>query len=550
MDYGLDGNMRINVAESQLQIDSVTVATENTDFDDSQIGMLELEIENLSLELEEEKRKSSGQQAECAKHLQELEDADRELFHCQTALQESEGKLANAQVEIRDKNEELTDAEEELMQCRQRVGELEQQIEHITERNQEEAQINEVKAVKPESELEESRKQCAQQGSLGQQQTPALDQINELLQETLEEQARLMIHTKALEDQVETLRRELQIVQNEAANKTEEMDVLRSYLRGSGQRKSKSERDPRETETEMERNLMIRDSMIGRYTHQIEELQVKARRIPQLASQLSKYESLHATLTSQRAALASDMETSTKAFEQKESEMRCRMLKLESTLSSSEAKNVAMKSAYQKEICDVKASKNALEQEKKKTARRLAELESKNKTLARDVKQREGTQKALEEAKRTLEKRVSDLEKVRAQQRSSLGIVFCVDLSGSLHGNPERLAKDAFRNLINNLCVEVPDAHEVAYIEQAISTVSGETGIDRRVILGMIMQESQGNVCVYTTCSADDVRNAGLMQSHIEVSFDLNNAEQSILQMVRDGVQGTPFGDGLVQALD
>jgi len=90
---------------------------------------------------------------------------------------------------------------------------------------------------------------------------------------------------------------------------------------------------------------------------------------------------------------------------------------------------------------------------------------------------------------------------------------------------------------------------EVAFIEQAINTVSRETGIDRRAILAMIMQESQGNVRVNTTFSADGVRNAGLMQSHNGVSFDPNNAQGSILQMVRDGVQGTAFGDGLVQLL-
>ena len=138
MDYGLAGNMRVNVAEPQLQIDSAIEATRKTDIDDSQISMLELEIEDLSLELDEEKKKSSIERAECAKHLQELEDAERELLRCQTDLQESEQELAEAQVEVRDKNEELVDAEEELMQCRQRVGELEQQIEQIAERNQEE----------------------------------------------------------------------------------------------------------------------------------------------------------------------------------------------------------------------------------------------------------------------------------------------------------------------------------------------------------------------------------------------------------------------------
>lgn len=90
---------------------------------------------------------------------------------------------------------------------------------------------------------------------------------------------------------------------------------------------------------------------------------------------------------------------------------------------------------------------------------------------------------------------------------------------------------------------------EIAYMEQAINTVARESGIDRRVILAVIMQESQGNVRVNTTYSPDGVRNAGIMQSHNGVSFDSNIPQGSILQMVRDGVLGTPFGDGLVQLL-
>jgi uncharacterized protein (DUF3084 family) len=136
MDYGLAGNMRMNATEPQLQIDSAREATRETDVDDSQISMLEFEIEGLGLELDKEKKKSSIERAECAKHLQRLEAAERELLRRQTALQESEQKLTEAQVEIRDRNEELVGAEEELMQCRQRVRELEQ-IEHIAERNRE-----------------------------------------------------------------------------------------------------------------------------------------------------------------------------------------------------------------------------------------------------------------------------------------------------------------------------------------------------------------------------------------------------------------------------
>ena len=90
----------------------------------------------------------------------------------------------------------------------------------------------------------------------------------------------------------------------------------------------------------------------------------------------------------------------------------------------------------------------------------------------------------------------------------------------------------------------------VQYIKQAVETVAKETKVDRRVILCTIMQESQGNVHIRTTVSPDgSVRNPGLMQTHNGVEFNANNAKGSILQMVRDGVEGTKYGDGLTQLL-
>lgn len=273
-----------------------------------------------------------------------------------------------------------------------------------------------------------------------------------MLQETLEEHTRLTIQVKTLEDQVETLTRELQTSRNEVVDKTKEMDILRSYLRGSGQHKSKKERDVQETETQIEKNLRMKDSMISRYTHQIEELQVKAKRIPQLASQLSKLESLNATLKSQRAAFAEDMETSARAWEQKENGMRAHISKLEIV-------NAAMKSQYEKQISDMKESKAALEQKKNKAAKRTAELESENRTLAKDVKRSEDAQTALKEKIQMLEKRISYLEEVRAEHRSLLGVIFCVDMSRSLSGDPEQLAKEAFRKLISDLRSKYPKAY-------------------------------------------------------------------------------------------
>lgn len=60
------------------------------------------------------------------------------------------------------------------------------------------------------------------------------------------------------------------------------------------------------------------------------------------------------------------------------------------------------------------------------------------------------------------------------------------------------------------------------------------------------MQESGGNVRVGNTFNG--VVNTGIMQAFNGVSFDPNNVQGSILQMVRDGVEGTASGPGLVQA--
>lgn len=88
---------------------------------------------------------------------------------------------------------------------------------------------------------------------------------------------------------------------------------------------------------------------------------------------------------------------------------------------------------------------------------------------------------------------------------------------------------------------------EISMIKSVIETVARESNIDVRAILCMIMQESAGNVRVGTT--SVQVTNPGFMQSHNGVSFDPKDPKGSILQMVRDGTEGTKSGDGLKQLL-
>ncbi|KAL8919645.1 MAG: hypothetical protein Q9208_006677 [Pyrenodesmia sp. 3 TL-2023] len=88
---------------------------------------------------------------------------------------------------------------------------------------------------------------------------------------------------------------------------------------------------------------------------------------------------------------------------------------------------------------------------------------------------------------------------------------------------------------------------ETSFIHQAIERVSADSGVDVRAILCIIVQESGGNPRVGTTNNG--VVNPGLMQSHNGVSFNPADPKGSILQMVRDGTQGTQHGDGLKQLL-
>ncbi|EMF09876.1 uncharacterized protein SEPMUDRAFT_9925, partial [Sphaerulina musiva SO2202] len=83
---------------------------------------------------------------------------------------------------------------------------------------------------------------------------------------------------------------------------------------------------------------------------------------------------------------------------------------------------------------------------------------------------------------------------------------------------------------------------EIEHIRNAIEIVSKDSGVDARVIVCVIVQESGGDVRVRTTNNG--VRNPGLMQSHNGVEFNPSDPQGSILQMIRDGTQGVAGPDG------
>ena len=123
-----------------------------------------------------------------------------------------------------------------------------------------------------------------------------------------------------------------------------------------------------------------------------------------------------------------------------------------------------------------------------------------------------------------------------------------VDYKGSASDFPD-LSKWARYGVLwahNSKLMNLNDTEEqVKYIHEAIEAVAKESGVDVRVILCIIMQESGGNVHIKTTDNG--VRNPGIMQSHDGVSFDEKHPRESIFQMVRDGTEGTKTGPGLKQ---
>lgn len=123
--------------------------------------------------------------------------------------------------------------------------------------------------------------------------------------------------------------------------------------------------------------------------------------------------------------------------------------------------------------------------------------------------------------------------------------------SGPAANFPNDPAKwDSWNNLWQRASSQMPNTPaQTEWIRQAIFHEAQITGMDARFILAVVMQESSGNARVHTTNNG--VNNPGLMQSHNGASFYDNGdgGRASIFQMIKDGCEGTRYGDGLIQGL-
>lgn len=133
-------------------------------------------------------------------------------------------------------------------------------------------------------------------------------------------------------------------------------------------------------------------------------------------------------------------------------------------------------------------------------------------------------------------------------------------------GWPTRSQWVSFENMFNNnknimfgSCstwgVPNDSGPEVGAIWDSIQTVAGETGVDHRFILAVIIQESGG--CVRAPTTNYGVRNPGLMQDHDGAGTCNENGNVQtpcptgvITQMIREGTAGTNSGDGLANCIN
>ena len=95
---------------------------------------------------------------------------------------------------------------------------------------------------------------------------------------------------------------------------------------------------------------------------------------------------------------------------------------------------------------------------------------------------------------------------------------------------------------------------ETSELKSALQSVASSSGLDDRYLLAIMMQESKG--CVRVPTTDNGVVNPGLFQSH-DGSGSCNKdgsvqnpcPQSQITQMVMDGANGTPSGDGLKQCV-
>jgi uncharacterized protein (DUF3084 family) len=236
----------------------------------------------------------------------------------------------------------------------------------------------------------------------------------------------------------------------------------------------------------LEDEIRLKDDKIAKLGQQVEELRSKTRKI---SGQLNRTEISSNDLKHQKTSISQELNTKIKTFDDVRGQLEQRIqdlefqksdLKLEMTALNEDLRRTKLEVQRQKESSATELAR--LESTSKAQVdhfeRRRSQLESANITLLADLETRKTKEATLEKDKKRIGREVSELEKEnkrllaritsleevrkqrsRARHSAIAGIVFCVDLSGSLSGGPDIQAKDVFRTIVRALMTKNPNAY-------------------------------------------------------------------------------------------
>lgn len=227
-----------------------------------------------------------------------------------------------------------------------------------------------------------------------------------------------------------------------AAREKKEASELRRHIRGTAQEKGGKNDEIKN----LEQHLAARDLKIDKLTRDVEALQIKAKKVPGLASQLARLEADTTNLQNQNKRLQESADAM-KASVNDEKIVAARMV------SEVQAKNTEL-------LKQMSTQRAALEEERRKYAKSLADLEAKNTDLRREVEVKEKKIDALEAENRKCAGRISTLndghldlkrqlsKAVKARKvRNRIIVLFDIDDRRGLNGYLRTVLTISFRRL-------------------------------------------------------------------------------------------------------
>jgi Mg-chelatase subunit ChlD len=262
-----------------------------------------------------------------------------------------------------------------------------------------------------------------------------------------------------LQAEIDLLKNSLELSQRELQNCQTEIDDIKA------------------TQSRLKTALSIGSERLSISEQECTELRNKLKNMQE---ELHQKDMLHAQeIIEQKKEWMSVLQTQIERSDQVQKSLKENINNLGRTQTQKLAETESQARSLEHELEDVRRERSLLEKSKlswtTKANRREDELREKDQFIEQLADENEELQRRISH----LENTVSDLEKVR---RSIEGVVICIDLSGSLMGEPELRAKEAFRIVIDGILNRSPQTHVGVIVHaERVSTVYVMSRISRSI---------------------------------------------------------------------